>query len=327
VLKVLSKGGRQVGWLIVGQKGIAAGQTFTLDQTPFSFGRTTDNRVVLSEGQVSRHHAEIRYERTGYTIYDLDSSNGTRVNGEFIRGPHPLQDRDIITISKNVFQIVAAPAVHQPTNETYPRLLHLKPGEPAQTVFLTGIPLTIGRDTKNSVVIQGRQASRFHAVIRQTPDGPAIVDLSSSNGTLVNDERIRQGQLLQHNDRLEIGGETLVYLAGPVSELGQPKLPALPVPAPVSQPLPLINNVVPAQQPQVAPLPPVPVGRLAPVPPPIAPDNHQQPGHVEYGIKCPGRCGRTWPLYIEHCPLDGYLLANGQSVLLEAYNGPSAKAS
>lgn len=315
-----------MGWLIVGQKGIAAGQTFTLDQAPFSFGRNTDNRVVLAEGQVSRHHAEIRYERAGYTIFDLDSSNGTRVNGEFIRGPHLLQDRDIITISKNVFQIVAAPAVHQPTNETYPRLLHLKPGEPPQTVFLTGVPLTIGRDTKNSVVIQGRQASRFHAVIRQTPDGPAIVDLSSSNGTLVSGERIRQAQVLQHNDRVEIGGETLVYLAGPVSQLGLPKLPAPVVQPQPSQPLPLINNVAPARQPQVAPGPAGAAGRLAPVLPPTALDRPPQPGHVEYGIKCPGRCGRTWPLYIEHCPIDGYLLANGQSVLLEAYNGPSARA-
>jgi pSer/pThr/pTyr-binding forkhead associated (FHA) protein len=205
--------------------------------------------------------------------------------------------------------------------------LHLKPGEPAQTVFLTGVPLTIGRDTKNSVVIQERQASRFHAVIRQTPDGPAIVDLSSSNGTLVNDERIRQAQILQHNDRVEIAGETLVYLTGPVSQLGQPKLPAQVVQPQPSQPLPFINNVVPANPPQAIPLPPVPVGRLAPVLPPTAPDSHPQPGHVEYGIKCPGRCGRTWPLYIEHCPIDGYLLANGQSVLLEAYNSPPARAS
>jgi hypothetical protein len=51
------------------------------------------------------------------------------------------------------------------------------------------------------------------------------------------------------------------------------------------------------------------------------------PGPVEYGIKCPGRCGRTWPLYIEHCPIDGYLLANGQSVLLAEYRGPAIKAS
>ncbi len=298
-------------WLIVGQKGIATGQTFKLDQTPFGFGRNPDNRVVLAESQVSRHHAEIRLEQAGHTLYDLGSSNGTRVNGEVIREPRLLHDGDILTIAKNLFQIIASPAAQPPADEIYPRLLHLKPGEPALTVFLTNLPLTIGRDSKNAVVIQGRQASRFHAVIRQTPDGLAIVDLGSSNGTMVNKERVPQSRLLQHNDRVEIGGESFFFLAGPVSQLSQAAQQAAVYQIPAQAP-----------QPQLAPLPPVPAGRLAGARPAEAVAH----APVEYGIKCPGRCGRTWPLYIEHCPIDGYLLANGQSVLLDVYNRPPAKA-
>ncbi|HEY7063291.1 MAG TPA: DUF3662 and FHA domain-containing protein [Chloroflexota bacterium] len=48
-------------------------------------GRALDNDLVLDHESVSRHHAELRGDRDLVTIVDLDSTNGTRVNGESVQ--------------------------------------------------------------------------------------------------------------------------------------------------------------------------------------------------------------------------------------------------
>lgn len=58
-------------------------------------GRSRDCDVVLSDPNVSRHHAEVRPGgETGWTVRDLGSTNGVRVNGRDIRGEHPLHAGD-----------------------------------------------------------------------------------------------------------------------------------------------------------------------------------------------------------------------------------------
>ena len=48
---------------------------------PLSIGRDTENDLVLDDRRVSRRHAEIRLRLGRYTLYDLQSTNGTFVNG------------------------------------------------------------------------------------------------------------------------------------------------------------------------------------------------------------------------------------------------------
>jgi transcriptional regulator with GAF, ATPase, and Fis domain len=50
-----------------------------------TLGSAPDNDVVLADGTVSRTHAEILSYRDGYLVRDLDSTNGTVVNGVRIR--------------------------------------------------------------------------------------------------------------------------------------------------------------------------------------------------------------------------------------------------
>jgi pSer/pThr/pTyr-binding forkhead associated (FHA) protein len=61
-----------------------AGQDFELTKPQMIIGRTDDNDVVVNHRSISRNHAKIvREADTGrYTISDLASSNGVRVNGE-----------------------------------------------------------------------------------------------------------------------------------------------------------------------------------------------------------------------------------------------------
>jgi hypothetical protein len=57
-------------------------------------GRSRDCDVVLDDTGVSRRHAELRPGGGGWTITDLGSTNGVRVNGRDIHGPHPLRAGD-----------------------------------------------------------------------------------------------------------------------------------------------------------------------------------------------------------------------------------------
>jgi pSer/pThr/pTyr-binding forkhead associated (FHA) protein len=52
---------------------------------PFTVGRDPGNDIILRDPKVSRHHAEIVFERGFFVLHDLASANGTYVNGRRIR--------------------------------------------------------------------------------------------------------------------------------------------------------------------------------------------------------------------------------------------------
>ena len=68
-------------------------------------GRIPDNDLVLSDLNVSRHHAELRKSPTGsYEIVDLDSHNGTFVNGQQVSS-QMLTEHDIVSIGNSTFRL------------------------------------------------------------------------------------------------------------------------------------------------------------------------------------------------------------------------------
>jgi pSer/pThr/pTyr-binding forkhead associated (FHA) protein len=80
-------------------------QRVQLSDKAIRIGRTPDNDLVLSDLDVTRHHAELRKSPSGtYEIIDLGSHNGTFVNGK--RVSHAtLTDQDIISIGRSTFRL------------------------------------------------------------------------------------------------------------------------------------------------------------------------------------------------------------------------------
>ena len=70
---------------LVAVNGPLSGQTFYLDEPVVSIGRLGSNDVCLEDPFVSRHHCVIRNEGDEYLIEDLNSANGTYLNGERIK--------------------------------------------------------------------------------------------------------------------------------------------------------------------------------------------------------------------------------------------------
>src|SRR5262245_21125670 len=67
-------------------------------------GRAPDNDVVIPELSVSRHHAELRKVGGTYQIVDLNSHNGTFVNGQRVSSA-PLTEVDIVGIGPSTFRL------------------------------------------------------------------------------------------------------------------------------------------------------------------------------------------------------------------------------
>jgi pSer/pThr/pTyr-binding forkhead associated (FHA) protein len=59
-----------------------AGMEIALNKAALVIGRTEENDVLLNHRSISRHHAKIVRDGEHYTIVDLQSANGIRVNGE-----------------------------------------------------------------------------------------------------------------------------------------------------------------------------------------------------------------------------------------------------
>jgi hypothetical protein len=82
---------------LVGHSPEINGQVFDLVEARVTVGRTPDNRIHIPDSSVSSHHAELVLEGTDYTVKDLDSTNGTRINGEKVTGG-PLRRGDTLRL-------------------------------------------------------------------------------------------------------------------------------------------------------------------------------------------------------------------------------------
>ncbi len=73
---------------------LAEGKRLPVPSGGAVIGRSRDCDVVIEDSNVSRRHAEIRPAGAGWTVSDLGSTNGVRVNGRAASGAVPLAPGD-----------------------------------------------------------------------------------------------------------------------------------------------------------------------------------------------------------------------------------------
>ena len=81
--------------------GCDRGLSFDELQTPITIGREDGNTVQLNDDRVSRFHVKIQHDSNKVVLTDLDSTNGSKVNGQEIQ-LRILRHGDIITVGRSV---------------------------------------------------------------------------------------------------------------------------------------------------------------------------------------------------------------------------------
>ncbi len=198
-----------------------------------------DRKAIM----VSRKHATLRFENGQFVVEDNGSFNGTYVNDQRIASPTPLYHQDMLRfgIGGPVLEFVSptriapesagfagqrsiavsniAPvfeAADPVTSKTMVFKMDQSPssaaakGDGAQPQLLMSLTfgdkkeLTIGRDNKNDITLDGLQISTKHARLLSTNSGVYIDDLGSTNGVYVNGVRVSR-QAISPNDKVQIG--------------------------------------------------------------------------------------------------------------------------
>ncbi len=199
------------------QVEIAAGgrDELPIYQSSVGLGRGQENDVILDDPRVSSQHAQLALSREGWFVSDLNSSNGTLLNGQRLPPGQaiPLLPGSVVQIGEFRFQI-RAPRSDEPL---LPRLddrtcIGRKP-QPGLAVYSQGqilkFPLdkelvTLGRKQDNDLRIPDPQVSGHHARLDWVGNTYCITDLGSTNGLTYQGQKVLR-HTLADGDVLYIG--------------------------------------------------------------------------------------------------------------------------
>ncbi len=229
-------------WALRSRSNLLAGQFFPLPAAAV-VGRGGECDITIEDPVLSRRHARIMVDPEGQVlrVRDLGSANGTFVNGTRV-SEASLRPGDELRLGTREFVVVG------PEQGTLDRAEHedatvladtrggdsdTEPQDPHTEVLgddfprgwlveqtrvlgegvrlaLRGPSCRLGRTEDNDLVIPDSSVSRAHATF--TVDGPSwrIQDTRSSNGVLVNGQRV-QAAVLCEGDVVKLGRASFVF--------------------------------------------------------------------------------------------------------------------
>jgi diguanylate cyclase (GGDEF)-like protein len=98
------------------------GKRLPLGVAPFAIGRSAKNDLPIDQESVSRHHARIAFDGQGYSLQDLQSTNGTFINDEAIVEQR-LVDGDQVRIGRSILKFMTGENVEVQYHEEIYRLM------------------------------------------------------------------------------------------------------------------------------------------------------------------------------------------------------------
>jgi pilus assembly protein CpaF len=90
--------------VVVHEKG-GRTQRFPFEGDQFSVGREDDNELLLDRANVSKHHLRFRRVQGAVEVLDLESTNGTYVNGRKISGPRRVRRSDRVYVGDFILML------------------------------------------------------------------------------------------------------------------------------------------------------------------------------------------------------------------------------
>lgn len=225
-------------------------QEYPLDRETMTIGRKTDNDIHIDNLAVSGNHAKILTILNDSFIEDLDSTNGTYINGEKINR-HALRNGEIIAIGKHELKYVNDAA--DDGSGCFEKTMVIRPdaaGMPEQDETGTNLEKHIGKiafdlasagtgsdedkDTASLKFLSGANKGKDLnltrilttlgkpgvqvAAITRRPTGYYLIAVdaaSSPSNPMVNGVEIgQQAQALKHGDEIEVAGIKMRFSFG-----------------------------------------------------------------------------------------------------------------
>ena len=91
--------------LVVLSEGLT-GLTYELKVDKTTIGRLEDNAFQIAEPSVSSHHCELIQRGSDIVVKDLNSTNGTFVNGARVTTPRRLDGGDVVRVGQTELKVV-----------------------------------------------------------------------------------------------------------------------------------------------------------------------------------------------------------------------------
>ena len=99
------------------EKGGGGEQELTFEKPEVTIGRLAGNDIVLGKGNVSKYHSRFVLKDGKYIVVDMQSTNGTFVNGKKIAAPQVVKPTDKIYIGDYILNVAAPPEEEQQEEE------------------------------------------------------------------------------------------------------------------------------------------------------------------------------------------------------------------
>lgn len=222
---------RPSDWALRSESDLLAAQFWPLAGVTV-IGRGVECDLKIDDATLSRRHAELSVRGEGLQVRDLASANGVFVNEERVDQAE-LHAGDRLRFGARTFLVVGperkaprpaadATVVQGRAPASHTEILGSAAGSARleeQTSYLAQSALALhnsryrlGRDAGNDVVIGDSSISRVHALLIAVGGDWQVQDMQSSNGVLVNGERI-ESATLRDGDELRLGRAVFLYRA------------------------------------------------------------------------------------------------------------------
>ncbi|MFN8531718.1 MAG: FHA domain-containing protein [Anaerolineae bacterium] len=218
---------------LIMRRGPTPGAIYVLDSDEVTIGRGRKNQIVIHDNEVSREHCRLIRLMDDYEVQDLNSSNGTFVNGLRVIANWLLQPGSLVELGDSItLEYDRTPVSAALTSSTRPfktqplpqsetdtddegesevladcrHVLMMTMGPTVGRVYFLSDPIhTIGRENGNDIIIQDPEISRNHVRLRKSRNSYVVEDIGSTNGTYVNGMLIGEAHTLQVDDVLRLG--------------------------------------------------------------------------------------------------------------------------
>jgi pSer/pThr/pTyr-binding forkhead associated (FHA) protein len=170
--------------------------------------------VVLMAAGIAAQHCEVHMGGAGGMLRLTNAANAVALNGKQVVGDTAIKPGDIILFGKIGARVVTAektgpmPSITKPPSADEVEDGRTKVRQALPKFILRGVSgstfgknfalqgtMTVGRQPDCDICIPSDEVSRHHAKLQVMPDGIAVEDIGSANGTFINDKRVHTGML------------------------------------------------------------------------------------------------------------------------------------